>query len=341
MPNRNKIERSANYNYYADILWCCVPLMAMAWFFYGPRPILLMLVGLFTAYVCDCLVTPLHGAGYRPHEPSSECFAALIVLMMPASVSYFMVVAAVIVAVLIKETFGGEGHYPFHPAAAGVAVAALSWPDQLTRYPTPGTVLPLWGNTTETLTTGMNTTLSGGGLPSATTMNLLTGNVVGPLGTGAFLVIGACGLFLLCRGHLKLSTLLPYLFVCVAVPWLLPNLNDLPTFSFPWEFVRQRVYLEKFIILTGGMAFGGVFLICEPVTQPNRFTSRVIYGLLLGLATTVFRYNTVYEVGVCFALLIVGAVPEWLDRVSRRAERMKFMKKEAKRIAKRAKPEIL
>ena len=49
MPNRNKIERSANYNYYADILWCCVPLMAMAWFFYGPRPILLMLVGLFTA----------------------------------------------------------------------------------------------------------------------------------------------------------------------------------------------------------------------------------------------------------------------------------------------------
>ena len=89
------------------------------------------------------------------------------------------------------------------------------------------------------------------------------------------------------------------------------------------------------------MAFGGVFLICEPVTQPNRFTSRVIYGLLLGVATTVFRYNTVYETGICFALLIVGAVPEWLDRVSRRAERMKFMKKEAKRVAKRAKPEIL
>lgn len=42
------IERSANYDYYADILWCCVPLMVMAWFYYGPRPLLLMLVGLFT-----------------------------------------------------------------------------------------------------------------------------------------------------------------------------------------------------------------------------------------------------------------------------------------------------
>ena len=88
---------------------------------------------------------------------------------------------------------------------------------------------------------GLNATLSSGGLPSDTTINLVTGNVAGPLGTGAILVILACGLYLLCRGHLQLSTLLPYLVVCVAVPWLMPALNDLPAFSFPWEFVRQRV----------------------------------------------------------------------------------------------------
>lgn len=335
------IERSANYDYYADILWCCVPLMVMAWFYYGPRPLLLMLVGLFTAYICDCLVTPLHGPQYRSHEPSSEAFAALIVLMMPASVPYGIVVAAVIMAVLLKETFGGEGHYPFHPAAVGMAVAALSWPDQVFRYPVPGTELPLWHVPADTLGAGMNTTLSSGGLPSDTTMNLLTGSVAGPLGTGAILVILACGLFLLCRGHLQLSTLLPYLIVCIAVPWLLPQLNDLPVLSFPWEYVRQRVYLEKYIILSGSMLFGGIFLACEPVTQPVRLSSRIIYGLLLGVATTAFRYNTVYETGICFALLIVGAFPEWLDRVARRTERMKFMKKEEKRRAQRAKPEAI
>ena len=341
MPMHSSFQRSANYGYYADLLWCCVPLMAMAWFYYGPRPLLLMLAGLFTAYVCDCLVAPLHGADYRPHEPSSECFAALIVLMMPASVSYAVVVAAVVVAVLAKETFGGEGHYPFHPAAVGMAVAALSWPGQVFSYPTPGTVLPLWGGVESGTGAGLNATLSSGGLPSDTTINLVTGNVAGPLGTGAILVILACGLYLLCRGHLQLSTLLPYLVVCVAVPWLMPALNDLPAFSFPWEFVRQRVYLEKYIILSGGMLFGGIFLACEPVTQPNRLSSRIIYGLLLGVATTVFRYNTVYETGICFALLIVGAFPEWRDRVARRAERIKFMKKEEQRRAQRANPESI
>ena len=85
MPKLPRIEKSVNYDYYADLLWCCVPLMAMSVYYYGLRPLLLMAVALLTAYVCDCLVVPLHAAGYRPHEPSSECFAALITLLMPAT----------------------------------------------------------------------------------------------------------------------------------------------------------------------------------------------------------------------------------------------------------------
>ena len=179
----------------------------------------------------------------------------------------------------------------------------------------------------------VNATLSSGGLPTATTLNLVIGNVAGPMGACCILAVAACGLLLLCRGHLKLSTFLPYLIVCVLVPWLLPNLNDLPSFSFPWEYVRQRVYLEKYIILSGTMLFGGIFLASEPVTQPNRHSSRIIYGLALGAFATAMRYFADYETGFCFALLLVNAIPEWLDRLARRTERMRFMRREEKRLA--------
>ncbi len=334
MPRLPRIEKSVNYDYYADLLWCCVPLMAMSVYYYGLRPLLLMAVALLTAYICDCLVTPLHAAGYRPHEPSSECFAALITLLMPATVPYAILVVAVITAVMAKEAFGGEGHYPFHPTAVGIAVAAISWPNTLFSYPIPGTKLPLWNPTDVTLTSGMQATLRTGGLPSASTMNLLVGNVEGPLGTCAVLVICACGLFLLVRKHLHLSIFLPYLAVLVVLPWLFPSLNELPNLSFPWEYVRQRIYLEKYILLSGTSLFGGLFLASEPVTCPNRTASRIIYGLVLGVAAVAFRYFSIYETGICFALLIVGAFPEWLDLVGRRAERMRFMKKEEKRLAK-------
>ena len=145
MAKQPTIERSENYGYYSDLLWCAVPLTGMAWYYYGLRPVLLMLAALVTAYLCDCALAPLHGEGYRAHEPSSECFAALIVLLMPASVSYGIVIVAVIAAVLVKEAFGGEGHYPFHPAAVGAAIAGVSWPEHVYYYPAPGTQLPFEG----------------------------------------------------------------------------------------------------------------------------------------------------------------------------------------------------
>ena len=193
MPKRHdKITKSVNYDYYWDILFCTVPLLAVSCFYYGARPLLMMAAGLLTAYVADCVVTPLHAAGYRAHEPSSEAFAALIVLMMPASAPYYMVVTATIIAVLVKEAFGGEGHYPFHPAAVGLVAATLAWPRDMSSYPAPGTVLALFSSTGVVLTQGSNTTLSAGGLPSDSTINLLTGNVAGPLGCCAILVIVGC-----------------------------------------------------------------------------------------------------------------------------------------------------
>ena len=131
MPKRHKIERSANYGYYADVLWCCVPLIAMSCYYYGLRPALLALVAAVAAYLCDGILAPLHAKGYQSHEPSSECFAVLLTMLLPASVPFYVVIAGTVVAVFAKEAFGGEGHYPFHPSAVALAVVGLSWPDQV------------------------------------------------------------------------------------------------------------------------------------------------------------------------------------------------------------------
>ncbi len=326
-------SKSVNYKYYTDVLLCSIPLLGLSLWYYGPRPAALMAVALVVSFLGDCLFTPLHGANYRVREPSSACFAAQIVLLMPASVPYYVVIVAVLAAILVKEAFGGEGHYPFHPAAVGVVVAGLSWPEHVFRYPTPGTSLPIWGNDMPRLVPGMNVTLFAGGLPTATTTNLLIGNVEGPLGTSAAIVVAACGVYMLLRGHLRLSTFLPYLIVCTGLPWLFPHLNELPRFSLPWTYINQRLYLEKYILLAGSTLYGGLFLASEPVTQPNQMPSRLVYGLVLGVATFAFRRSSAYETGVCFAMLIAGAFPEWLDRISRQTERIYLRRREARRRA--------
>ncbi len=99
-----------------------------------PAPAAVLLAALLT-YLCDCALAPLHGTGYQSHEPSSECFAALIALLMPASISYPIVISAVIVAVLVKGGVRRRDYYPFHPAAVGMVVAGVSWPQDVFRTP--------------------------------------------------------------------------------------------------------------------------------------------------------------------------------------------------------------
>ena len=199
--------------------------------------------------------------------------------------------------------------------------------------------LPLFGSVNTTLFEGMNATLRDGGLPSASTMNLLTGNVSAAIGTSAALVVMACGLFLLVRGHIKLSVVIPFFIFVIGLPWFFPNLNELPTFSLPWEYIRQRFYLEKYVVLSGTALFAGLFLICEPVTMPDRRMSRIIYGAALGIMTYVFRVFSPYECAACCALLIVSSIPEWLDLISHRTERIRFMREEEQRLANSTKPE--
>ena len=58
-----------------------------------------------------------------------------------------------------------------------------------------------------------------------------------------------------------------------------------------------------------------VFLLCESATAPKNRLARVVYGVLTGFLTMMFRYYGSYELGVCFALLLSNAFSGYLDRV--------------------------
>ena len=104
--------------YYKHVFWLCVPLLCMACYFYGARPLLLCGIALLTGNLCDRLVALLRHRVYTNKDLSNESFSLIIALLMPATVDIYVLVVAVLAGVLIgKEVFGGYGSYPFNPAA--------------------------------------------------------------------------------------------------------------------------------------------------------------------------------------------------------------------------------
>ncbi len=304
--------------YYKHICFMAVPVLCMACFLYGVRPLLLCGIAALTGNLCDRLVSLLRRRVYQASDFSNESFALVIALLMPVTVDIYVLIAAVLAGVLIgKEIFGGYGSYPFNPAAVGYVVAAVSWPEQVFRYPQPYTSIPLWDASMVPVSSTVEDTLRSGGMLNIRSLVLSLGEYAAPMGTGAALVILACGLFLWTQKDAHMSASVSFLLTCALIAFFFPRQAGLAD-SAVLSNILPRLQCVRDELLTGAILFSAVFLLNEPYTCVHHRMGRILYGVLVGVVSMGFRYYGVYETGVCFALLVVNSVSAWIDRTEAR-----------------------
>ena len=300
---------------YKHICFLCVPLLFVSCYLYGLRPLLLCGFAVLMGNLCDRLISLLRRRVYQAGDYSNESFALVIALLMPATVDWYVLAAAILAGALIgKEVFGGYGSYPFHPAAVGYAVAAVSWPEQVFRYPAPYANIPLWDASGVATSSTISDTLRSGGLINISALSLVLGEYAAPMGTGAAIVLVACGLFLWMQKDVRLSASLSFLITAGLIVFFFPRqlgLTEGTAFTAGLAF-RLRCVRDE--MLTGAMLFSAVFLLNEPYTCAHHRRGRILYGAMVGAFTMGFRYFGVYETGVCFAILAVNSISGWLDR---------------------------
>ena len=300
--------------YYKHICFMAAPVLCMACFLYGVRPLLLCGIAVLTGNLCDRLVSLLRRRVYQAGDFSNESFALVIALLMPVTVDIYVLIAAVLAGVLIgKEIFGGYGSYPFNPAAVGYVVAAVSWPEQVFRYPQPYTSIPLWDASMVPVSSTIEDTLRSGGMLNIRSLVLSLGEYAAPMGTGAALVILACGLFLWTQKDAHMSATVSFLLTCALIAFFFPRQAGLAD-SAVLANMLPRLRCVRDELLTGAILFSAVFLLNEPYTCVHHRMGRILYGVLVGVVSMGFRYYGVYETGVCFALLAVNSVSAWIDR---------------------------
>ena len=286
-----------------DMIIALLPLCVMAFYYYGLRAALLMVTAVAVSYAADMLGYAIRGKMPNPKDLSSIVTGLIVVLMMPASVPYFIVVLACLFAILVlKHPFGGLGNNPFNPAAGGFACVAISFPQSVFTYPTPFSQLELVGSVSAPLVESTAFTLKLGGLPAHDPVQMLLGNYPGPMGATNIVVILTCLLFLLYRKNIDWRIPLGFVAACAACALLFPRIGGSPRYSVIYE------------LFSGTLLFGAVFVVTEPVTGPKTVPGRWAYSILSGVVTMFFRYYGGFEQGLVFAVLIMNALSHVLDR---------------------------
>ncbi len=288
-------------------LLSALPLLVMAVYLYGPRPLVLCGVAVVVAVLCDVLAAAMRGRPWQKKDFSSPLFAVLLVCLCPASVPYHVLVVATLTGILVgKHLFGGFGSYPFHPTALGYVVAVVSWPTQMLSFPAPFTRVELTNTPAFVAVETPAATLQLGGLPSTGDVNLLLGNFAGPLAVTATIVVLACGLTMLAVRRFDLAAPLGFAATCVLLVRAYPRVSGV-----------EMGPLLRAELLVCGLAFGVVFLLQDEITLPHRLLARVLYGALVGLLTIGYQYYSSCPYGICFGVLwgnaLSGVLERWAD----------------------------
>lgn len=287
----------------------------MAYFYYGQRAIALGLTSVLTCLVCEVLCSWMRRRRMNVMDFSPIVTGMLIPLLMPATISYRIVIATAIFAIcVVKQPFGGTGSNIFNPAAGGLAFAVVCWSKEMFTYPMPFSVLPVTGEITVPLYSSAAYTLYVGGLPQMDPAKMIMGLFPGPMGATNILVVLACMLYLVLRRTVRVQQPFFMLLSVAAIAWFFPRTSASPVASVFFELTAMPTI------------FFATFLFADPVTTPARGTAKAAYAVISGIVLMAFRYLGGYEFTAPFAVLAMNAltpafdmVVEQINRVGRRA----------------------
>jgi electron transport complex protein RnfD len=208
-------------------------------------------------------------------------------------------------------SFGGLGNNPFNPALVGRVFLLLSFPVQMTSWPTQGATFSLDAVTGATplgiLKDGLRNNESMDSLmaqmPSYSDFFFgLQGGSLGEM--SAFALLLGLGYMLyrkIITWHTPVS-MIATVFVMTGIFWLID----------PTKYASPLFHL-----LTGGVMLGAVFMATDYVTSPFTHRGMLIFGFGIGALTVLIRLFGSYPEGVSFAILIMNAFVPMINRFAK------------------------
>lgn len=263
----------------------------------------------------------------RGHEVNEGYLVTgmLIPLIMPVDLPLWMLVLAVVFAVVIgKEVFGGTGMNILNPALLARAFAFFSYAPYMSGD-------KVWVADASKIDAVSGETLlghlaTGHEITGHSVMDMFMGYIPGSVGETSVLMILIGAALLIFTGVASWRIMLSSVIGASVMGLIFNAFAVNPLMAFPWW--------EQMIV--GGFAFGMVFMATDPVSSAQTTKGKWIYGFLVGLFAIMIRvFNSAYPEGVMMAILLMNVFAPTIDHfvvqsnVKRRKNRLKKLVKTA------------
>lgn len=226
-------------------------------------------------------------------DGSAIITGVLLAFNVPSNLPIWILALGALFAIgVVKLAFGGLGNNIFNPAIAGRIFLLISFPAQMTTWPTPAVGIATDAVTSATVLS--NLTIN----PEAVTSinNMLFGFEGGSLGEVSALAL------LLGLGYLLWKKI---------ITWHIPVSIIVTVALFTgaiYIFNPEPLYNPIIHLFSGGLMLGAIFMATDYVTSPMTKRGMLIYGVSIGVMTVAIRLWGSYPEGISFAILFMNAL---------------------------------
>lgn len=270
-----------------DVLIAMLPAAAFGVFQFGFHALLVIIITMAACALSEYVYEYALGKPITIMDGSALVTGMILALNMPANIPLWIpVLGGVFAIVVVKQLYGGLGQNFMNPALAGRCFLLISFAGKMSNFTLDG-----WSGATPLAQ------LKAGQAVDVTAMFI--GRIPGTIGEVSVIALLVGAAYMVAKKVISLRIPLTYI---------------LTTAVFVFIFGQQDLGFVAAHVCGGGLIFGAFFMATDYVTSPITPKGQIVFGVLLGILTGLFRLFGGSAEGVSYAIIISNMLVPLIEK---------------------------
>lgn len=281
---RNKITTQ---NLMFDVAIAMIPASVYGVWQFGMHALLVLIATVVSCVLSEYVYEKLMKKPITVSDGSAVVTGMILALNMPPEIPLWIpFLGGIFAIIVVKQLYGGLGQNFMNPALAARCFLLISFTGQMSAFTLDG-----WTGATPLAV------LKAGG--TVDTAAMFIGKIPGTIGEVSVIALLIGGIYLVVKKVISLRIPLTYI---------------LTTAVFVFIFGQQDLGYVLAHICGGGLIFGAFFMATDYVTSPITPKGQIVFGILLGILTGLFRIFGGSAEGVSYAIIISNLLVPLIER---------------------------
>lgn len=287
-------DKSSTQKIMLDVAIALVPTLAFGIFKFGLNSLMLVLVSAISCIAFEAGYEYLAKKPITVFDGSALVTGLILAVNLPPTATWWMVIiGAAFAIIVVKMLFGGLGQNFMNPALAGRCFLMISFTQRMTDFNIDGV-------------SGATPLAAVRNGEQVEIMDLLIGNHGGCIGEVCVIAILLGAAYLMIKRVINPRVPITYILSTIAVIAIIRLIQG--------EGFDAHYLLVQ--LLSGGLLVGAFFMSNDYVTTPITYRGQILFAVIIGLLTAVFRTLSSTAEGVSYAIIIGNLLVPLIEKVT-------------------------